>query len=89
MNLIKFPGHNVVYAEKQPEYFPLPALRLNNAEGEIICCWQLTWRERLQVLLGGKLWHSVLTFGGPLQPQLLATSEPEAVAAARIDGEMP
>lgn len=27
MKLIKFPGHNVVLAENQPEYLPLPAYR--------------------------------------------------------------
>lgn len=84
MNLIKFPGHNVVFAENQPEYMPLPALRLD--DGEIICCWSPTWKERLSILLRGKIWHSVLTFGHPLQPQLLSVSTPEAVDAAIAAG---
>jgi hypothetical protein len=37
----------------------------------------LTWRERLRVLLGGVLWHQVLTFKGPLQPQLISVDKPE------------
>lgn len=89
MKLVKFEGHNVVFAENQPEYLPLPALRLD--DGEIICCWELTWRERFALLLRGRIWHSVLTFGGALQPQLLSVSEPEAVMhaidAARATGE--
>lgn len=89
MQLIEFPGHNVVFAKDQPEYMPLPALSIANPEREIICCWRLTWRERLQVLLTGNVWHHVLTFGRPLQPQLLATKEPEAVAAARDLGLKP
>lgn len=42
MKLIDFPGRNVVFAEDQPEYLPLPALRLDNAEGEISSrsCWR-------------------------------------------------
>ncbi|UHQ21936.1 hypothetical protein LVB77_14805 [Lysobacter sp. 5GHs7-4] len=82
MKLIKFEGHNVVFAENQPEYLPLPALRLNSQEGEIICCWHLTWRERLRLLLTGRLWHSVLTFGQPLQPQLLQVDTPTDVINA-------
>lgn len=40
MKLIKFPEHNVVYAEN------------------------------------GKIWHRILTFGQPLQPQLLEIDKP-------------
>ncbi len=82
MKLVEFPGQNVVFAKDQPEYHPLPALRLSNAEAEIICCWKLTWRERLRVLLGGRIWHSILTFGHPLQPQLLHSEKPAEVIAA-------
>lgn len=89
MELIRFEGHNVVYAENQPEYMPLPALAIANDEREIICCWRLTWRERLQVLVTGRVWHHVLTFGRSLQPQLLAVKEPEAVIAARELGLKP
>lgn len=76
MTLIKFPEHNVVFAENQPEYLPLPAYKHNDQEGTIICCWQLTLKERLKLLFTGKLWHSVLTFNNPLQPQLLAVDKP-------------
>lgn len=82
MKILDFPGRNIVFAEDQPEYLPLPALRLGNAEGEIICCWGLTWRERLRVLWTGRIWHSVLTFHGSLQPQILATEKPAAVETA-------
>jgi hypothetical protein len=82
MKLIDFPGRNVVFAEDQPEYLPLPALRVGNAEGEIICCWVLTWRERLRLLLTGCIWHSVLTFNKALQPQLLAIEKPDAIILA-------
>lgn len=77
MRLIEFPEQTVIYAEDQPEYKPLPAHHFNNAEGRIACCWQLSWRERFQVFLSGKIWHQILTFNDPLQPQLLTVSPPE------------
>lgn len=78
MNLIEFREQTVVIAKDQPQYLPLPAYRFaNDPEGRIVCCWRLTWRERLAVLLRGTIWHQVLTFNAPLQPQLLATDKPD------------
>lgn len=74
--LIEFPEQNVVYAKDQPEYNPLPAHKTYNAQGEIICCWQLTWRERLHLLLTGRIWHHILTFNQALQPQRLQVEKP-------------
>lgn len=74
MKPIKFPEQNAIYAENQPEYIPLPVHRTE--EGEVISCWQMTWRERLTVLLTGKIWWSVLTFNHPLQPQCPRVSSP-------------
>lgn len=77
MKLISFPEQNVTYAESQPEYQNLPAHRFGGADGRIACCWKLSWRERLWVLLTGRIWHEVLTFNQPLQPQLLAVEKPD------------
>ena len=63
------PGHEtneVIYAKDQPEYIPLPALRVD--KDCILTRWRLTWRERLRVLWTGDLYLYVLTFGKPLQP---------------------
>lgn len=76
MELIEFPEQTTVYAKDQPEYRPLPAHHFCDAEGRIACCWSLSWRERLQVLLTGRIWHQVLTFNRPLQPQLLTVEKP-------------
>jgi len=62
------------YAKNQPEYLPLPAIRLN--DGIVVTRWGLTWRERLRVLLGGSMWLVVKTFHRPLQPVLLTTECP-------------
>lgn len=78
MKLIEFKEQTVVIAKDQPGYMPLPAhqFRDNPDQGRIAFCWKLTWRERLAVLWSGVLWHQVLTFNQPLQPQLLATEKP-------------
>ena len=72
MKPIEFEQSNVVFAKDQPEYLPLPAHR--SEDGCVSTCWQLTWRERLKVLIGGRLFLSLLTFNNPLQPLKLGTS---------------
>lgn len=78
MESIDFPGANCKIAEGQSEYVTLHAkarLAFVTPEKQAITltfCWRLSWRERLALLLGGKLWHSVLTFGDNLQPQFLS-----------------
>lgn len=74
MNLIEFPEQTVVIAKDQPQYVPMPAYLHEN--GTVVCCWRLTWRERFKLLLTGLMWHNVLTFGQPLQPQLLEVDKP-------------
>lgn len=76
MQLIEFPEQTVVYAKDQPEYNPLPAHQTGNDQGEIICCWKLSWRERMRLLITGHVWHHILTFNLPLQPQRLQVEKP-------------
>lgn len=71
MTPLKFKGHNVVFAENQPEYIPLPAFKNNSPHGEVVTCWQLSFLERLQILFTGKLWMQMLTFNQPLTPVYL------------------
>lgn len=76
--LVEFPEQTTVIAKDQPEYNPLPAHRFkDDTHGRIACCWQLSWRDRLKVLRTGKVWHQILTFNQPLQPQLLTVDKPE------------
>jgi hypothetical protein len=80
MRLIEFPGQNVVIAKDQPQYEPLPAYRVpSDAYGRLVCCWKLSWRERLRLLWSGEVWHTIMTFNRQLQPQLLALDRPEYV----------
>ena len=77
MKIIPFAEQTVVIAKDQPEYQPLPAHRFGDIQGRIACCWSLSWRERLHVFVTGKVWHQVLTFDEPLQPQLLSVEKPK------------
>lgn len=78
MKLIEFPEQTVVIAKDQPQYLPLPAHRFaGDPQGRIAFCWKMTWRERIAVLFTGTLWHQVLTFNEPLQPQKLEIEKPE------------
>jgi len=74
MNLIEFSEQNIVIAKNQPEYLPLPAYRED--DGRVTCCWKLSLKERLRILFTGKLWHQILTFNEPLQPQKLIVNKP-------------
>lgn len=76
MKLIEFPERTVTIAENQPEYMPLPAYKFNDTQGRIACCWQLSLKERFKILFTGIIWHQVLTFNKPLQPQLLTVDKP-------------
>jgi hypothetical protein len=78
MKLISFPKVTVVIAKDQPEYTPLPAYRYpNDPQGRIVCCWKLSWKERFKIFFGGLIWHQILTFNQPLQPQLLTVDKPQ------------
>lgn len=77
MNTIPFKESNREYAANQPEYETLPAWRAtSDRSGRIVCLWRLNWKERLRVLWTGHMWHQILTYGQPLQPQLLQVEKP-------------
>lgn len=76
MTPIEFPEQTIIIAKDQPEYIPLPAYQFLDPQGTVCFCWQLTWRERIRLLVSGRLWHSVLTFYQPLQPQMLSIDSP-------------
>ncbi|HNX52329.1 MAG TPA: hypothetical protein PKI68_01145 [Pontiellaceae bacterium] len=81
MKPIKFKEVNVTYAENQPEYLPLPVYRKPGAECEVVSCWKLTRRERLKILITGKFWLSIWTFGHPLQPILPTVNKTDLIKA--------
>jgi hypothetical protein len=72
---LQFPEQTTVWAKHQPPYRPLPAY---TDETETITLWSLTWRERLSVLLRGRIWLRQANYGQPLQPQALQVACPFA-----------
>ena len=87
MKPVEFAEQNCVYAKDQPEYLPLPVHK--TPDGEVTSCWALTWRERLRVLLTGRIWWTVLTFNLPLQPLRPDVYNPFSSANAQISGGTP
>ena len=77
MKPIKFKEANIVFAENQDEYIPLPAyLDQEDPYGQTVTCWNLTIIERLKLLFKGNLWLTVLKFDKPLQPIKMAVDRP-------------
>ncbi len=72
-----FKHQNVVFAEDQPEYTPLPALKIKSKQGEVIFCMGLSFYERMRVLFFGEIWVSLLMFNQPLTPSFLSTNRKE------------
>lgn len=88
MKTIEFPEHNFTIGKDQPEYNQIPAYRENGDQyGRAVFCWELSWKERLSVLFKGLIWHEVLTFNKPLQPQKLSIGKPEMEKFAAIYGK--
>lgn len=75
MQLVEFPEQTTIIAKKQAEYQPMPAHIA--PDGTVTCCWKLTPEEVARISETGCLWHQILTFRRPLQPQLLLVDRPE------------
>lgn len=74
MRPIEFSEQNTVYAKDQPAYQPLPAYK--TLDGEVITCWQFTWKERIKIFFSGVMWWRQLTFNQALQPQSPSVDKP-------------
>lgn len=68
MKTVKFDGHNVVFAENQPEYLPLPARRM--ADCQVTSCWELDEAEMATLRQTKRIYITMHTGNGPLQPLL-------------------
>jgi hypothetical protein len=64
----------IVYAKDQPEYQPLPCVRLPS--GEILTKWELDDDEREIVSANGAFYLCLSTFNQPLQPLMPMADEP-------------
>ena len=75
MKAIKFEECNVVYAQNQDEYLPLPAHRTEN--GDITVCFKFSFDEIIKFIKTEKLYLQILTFNNPLQPIKMSVEKPE------------
>ena len=77
MKPVDFPGANVVFAKDQPEYIPLPAMKVpDDPQGLIVTKLELSPEELEEINKTGSIHLSVLTFNQPLQPVLLTVGLP-------------
>jgi hypothetical protein len=60
-------------------------LPVHRGAGQIISCWRPSWRDRLRVLVGGRVWLHVLA-PRTHAPVLVATESPFADEGAGRDG---
>ena len=74
MKAVEFKHQNIVFAKDQPEYLPLPALKIDSPQGEIVSCWKLSFKERIKVLFLGNVWLSLMMFNKPLTPSYMSVN---------------
>ncbi len=79
MEPIKFKEQNCTFAKDQPEYRPLPAMKDDGPEGQVVSCWELSFKERIKILFTGKMWMSLMMFGKPLTPSIISVHKWEVL----------
>jgi hypothetical protein len=77
MKPIKFPGYNIIMAENQKQYLPLPVHRSKVDPNDIVTsCWEMSIKERIICLFTGKVYCQQWCFGNFLQAQRLCVDKP-------------
>ena len=77
MKAKNFKYQTSIYAKDQPEYLPLPAIKIEGSEGYVVFCMGLSFWERIRILFLGEVWVSLMTFNKPLTPSFLSTKRKE------------
>ena len=77
MKPIPFKEQNTVFAKDQEPYLPLPAWKKPNDEkGVVVCCWGVSFVERVKILFSGRIYLSMLSFNKPLTPNRIYVESP-------------
>jgi len=66
-----------VIAKDQPEYLPLPGVRLLNPEGDLITRWELSDAEIEKLVESRSIYLTMMTFNRPVTPVMLSVDPPE------------
>lgn len=79
----------VTFGAEQPEYRPLPSVRLPGVTGQVLTRWQPSQEERQAIADGASIDLALCTFGGPLQPVILGVAgltyvAPELIPPAEL-----
>lgn len=73
---IPFPGHNLIIAENQEPYIPLPVLYMGDSMGTCLACFELSEEELAEIITTRKIWASFWTFNKAFQPVMLSSEKP-------------
>ena len=71
----EYQQYEVVFAKEQPEYRPLPALRLDDPSNPIVSRWTFTKEERARVAAGSDLLLTQYIFEDLFHPLHLEVTE--------------
>ena len=71
----EYQQYEVVFAKEQPEYKPLPALRLDDPSNPIVSRWTFTKEERARVAAGSDLLLTQYIFEDLFHPLHLEVTE--------------
>lgn len=77
MKPIKLLETNSFLGASQKQYQTLPVVKLDNQEGTTVSCWKMNLKERIKVLIFGRVFIAQWTFKDPLQPVLISTNRKE------------
>lgn len=80
-HVITKPHRRFIIGKEQPQYLPLPAIRLEGKECEMLTRWTFTPEERMAIAAGEDLYISVYTFGQTFHPILPTVGVHEALTA--------
>jgi len=89
MKPTNFPEANIKFAEDQPEYETLPAFKDPGPRGEVITCWKLSLKERLQLLFFGRIWLVLLSFHQPLTPSYMSVKKSDVLETRKTENPQP
>lgn len=85
MKSVDFPGCNVQLGKGQEEYFTLPAMHMQDEEGTIYTCWELSDEELEQVKKTKRVYVRNLTFNQGFSPINVMTDLSEGFTITEED----
>ena len=79
MKAIEFKEQNGALSRKDSPLRPIPIFKDPSEKAQVVSCWKLSFKERMRLLLLGKLWVSIITYNNPVQPSLFSTRKEDVL----------